>query len=81
MGLHKRPAHRASVFGPEAWVPTLASVFRGAPLPTRVSAGPVGDIIHSSPPGLAGAMLARSRGPRAPALRYLHTLRQDCLFD
>ena len=61
--------------------PTLASGFRGALLPTRVSAGPVGDIVRMSPPGRAGAMLARSRGPRVPALRYLHTLRQDYWFD
>ena len=38
--------------------PTLASVFRGAQLPMRVSAGLVGGLIRKSPPGRAGAMLA-----------------------
>ena len=71
-----RPAAR----GP--WLSTLASAFRGAPSPWRVSAGPVGGIIRRPPPGRAGARLARSRGPRAPALEYLHTIRQDrCLIS
>jgi len=44
--------------------------------------GPVGGINRGSPPGRAGARLARSRGPRAPALQYLHTIRQDrCLIS
>ena len=70
-----RPAARGS------WFSMLASAFRGAPSPWKVSADPGGDIIRRSPPGRAGAMLARLRGPRAPTLEYLHTLRQDRLFD
>ena len=60
---------------------TLASAFWGVPSPWKVSAGPGGDIIRRSPPGRTGAILARLRGPRAPVLEYLHTLRQDHLFD
>jgi len=52
----------------------LASVFGGAPLPWRVSAGPVGDIVRMSPPGRAGAVVPdaglRHRG-RAVALAGL----------
>ena len=57
-----------------------ASAINGAPSPWRVPAGPGGDIICRSPPGRAGAMLARLRPPRAPALEYLRTLGQNRLF-
>jgi len=57
-----------------------ASALSGAPLPWRVPAGPGGDIIRRSPLGRAGAMLARLRPPRAPALEYLRTLGQNSSF-
>ena len=71
---------RPAAHGPSWRV--VASTFRGAPSLRRVSTGLVGDVNRGSPPDRAGARLARSRGPRAPALEYLHTIRQDrCLIS
>jgi len=57
MGLHEQSAHRASAFGPKAWVPGAGLHLQGRAASSVGLHRLVGDITRKSPPGRAGAII------------------------